>query len=37
MAAEERCAYRDIECFGMVVPAFGSCLIADRSTRQEMS
>ena len=23
MAAEERCAYGDKECFGMVVPVFG--------------
>ena len=31
MAAEERCVYGDIECFGMVVPVWGS---VERSTRQ---
>ena len=34
MAAEERCAFGDIECFGMVVPVFEGCLTVDRSTRQ---
>ena len=34
MAAEERCVYGDIECFGMVVPVFWGCLTVDRSTRQ---
>ena len=34
MTAEERCAYGNVECFGMVVPVFGGCLDVDRSTRQ---
>ena len=34
MAAKERCAYGDIEFFGMVEPVFGGCLTVDRSTRQ---
>ena len=34
MAAEERCAYGDIKCFGMVVPVFWGCLTVDRSARQ---
>ena len=35
MAAEEKMRlYIDIECFGMVVPVFGSCLTVDRSTWQ---
>ena len=34
MAAKEGWAYGDIlECFGMVVPVFGGCLIVDRSRR----
>ena len=34
MAAEERCACGDIECFSMAVPVFGGCLTVERSTRQ---
>ena len=34
MAAKERCAYGDIEFFGIVEPVFGGCLTVDRSTKQ---
>ena len=34
MAAKERCAYREIEFFGIVEPVSGGCLTVDRSTRQ---
>ena len=31
MAAKERCAYGDIELFGIVEPVLGGCLTVDRS------
>ena len=34
MAAKERCAYGDIEFFGIVEPVFGGCVTVDRSTKQ---
>ena len=34
MEAEKRCVYGDTECFGIVVPVFGSCYTVGRSTRQ---
>ena len=34
MAAKDRCAYGDIKFFGSVEPVFGSCMTADKSTRQ---